>query len=283
MKLELQPRMRRGKAGGLLSVEAQRPEGERFDPRFDLPKGETQRLLAMVAQGEQPSNPRECKKLDALVWLTWVDPKYSELLGQLPHFTTDVEANINVEEWEAKTNLKDALFEVDVLLQIHPELREHFASILKSGQIFTRYCPVHTSGTSQILRMIRLWPEKREELRNRYYPADQHQELLENIDHEIGHWARLTRAAELALLLPELRLVILQKVHKELTEWKPKIAEFQRSEIHFVGFEVLQQELSSLAILFAENAYIDEQGLVKLELPPLPAGKSVPLPERPQV
>ena len=270
----------------------ERPESQNFDPRFDLPKGETQRLLAMAERGEQPSNPRERgRKLDALVWLTWVDPKYTKLLKRLPHYSEQVTVVVNTEEWEAKENLTEALFELDMLFQVNQEMRQHFEGVLKSDKVFIHELgqvdkmtgdKESTNRLWTVLRMTRLWPEKKTELQDHLYPPEsRNRDVMRDLESHTDNWSRLATSASAVLLFPELRTQILEKIKDLLLQWKSIIARAQQTETPVTGFEVLQTELSSLAILFAENAYINDQGLVKLELAPLPAGKSVPLPDRP--
>lgn len=291
MKLQ-QPRENRKvgiKTAEVLRVADERPESEGFDPRFDLPKGETQRLLAMAARGEQPINLREQRKLDALVWLTWVDPKYSEMFRGVPYYDEWTISTVDVSEWETKENLNDALFELDVLFQVNPEMRVQFEGVLKSDRIFLREqedldgIAKDLNRTARVLRMIRLWPEKRTELQERFYPPEFRQaDILAELERNLkdSDWASLLFAAEVVLLFPELRPQVLEKIRPTTQRWRSIIEQATVLERHITGFETVQHELSSLAILFAERAYITDQGLVKLELPALPVGKREPLPDR---
>lgn len=294
MKLEPRGKLKTGKgsrAGEVLQPDRRRSDSDVFDPRFDLPPGETQRLIAQVEHGQEPNDMQEKRKLEDLVWLVWVDPRFQVAMQQLDTFKPEHVLAEFVMGVRTDRAVDSVFVMLDEVLQVHPEARTEFASFLGDGIFFDqvkaqvgKLSTVDLSNlnrTTNTLRMIRLWPEKATELRDYFFPpTNRAGEIETHLAEEQNHWVRVVNAAEYALLFPEMREQILHSITPDLKLRTGELAVMLRSNTHATGFGVLQHYLASLNILYAEQAFIDHTGKVRIQLPALPKDRNAVLPDR---
>lgn len=294
MKLELGKR-RVWRRGGEILRPVGEDQSERFDPRVELPGKETHRILNMIDRGEEPNSAIDQKKTEALVWLVAADPKFEKMFRQLEYFSQDFPLSA-VEQWEATgEKLDQALGNLDVVLQVHPEYRDQVERFLKMENFYREALgfvkQVNELNTpamrvSRLLKMIRLWPEKRGDLEEHFFPSAQRLVKIESQLDQLGsaeYFQQIMYAAACVLLFPELRQDVLAKVKTQFDRKAFSSQQMKELERSQTGFEMIQDFLFSMAVLHAPGAEIDGTGKMKIELPPAALRQRAPLPDRLEV
>lgn len=245
-----------------------------FDPRVDLPKGALSRLTQKgVGDARRGIDGKE---MMATLWIRWVDPEYRGRLraaiGQ-PDVDYSIQDDLvrQIKQGQRTPHMNVANL-IGEFSQVYPEARASLDQLLNQDFFELVIADIQKDRKLNpvLLRNILLvWPKQRQEILTALglgsVTWERLETLLDNTDNSL---MLLTDAGHLALVFPEFKQQILERVNPVKKEWKRLFRSLRIYQFDS-GFAVLQELLSSLTILGAQAARIDEQGQMQVQLYPL--------------
>ncbi|MEK7540056.1 MAG: hypothetical protein AAB558_02305 [Patescibacteria group bacterium] len=287
MKLEPRPTLRRSaKAAEVLGAPTEQLD-LLFDVEKEVPCDEFEKYKRWLA-GKEPTSEQEKKNVVASAWYGLLHPEYRDLMRQSPwlkefwvkFFASDMEKAVGERQKGNRYFHIRNSFEIAAPFgQVFPERRADLKLTEQAYEWLLENFP--PSNESQIYNtaviLLELWPERREIILSTYFPEGAPTELGKITDN----WTLGTRLLLFPELRPAARSHLAQKREQYTTEisyWRER---FDSGEQDAAG--AFNDYLKNLAILSAEQAWIDETGMEHIEMPRRGMRRDVPLPDRPHV
>lgn len=264
-----------------------------FDPRLDLPPGEYEKLRKTVKRKAPFLGPK-IFKIPRLSWMSWFDSSYRDDLRGIEDYKErqlhELERSFELAT-TTPANLIELNRSVAYFLQEFSEARPDLSKFTSSIERARTMMVAGGNGEMQILQndlvvWLQLWPQARIELVKRFFPNG----VDEFINTFIANPRQFPRPTERIHFISQVMLAFPEQRERLLKVAKPYVKHI-RGVLNTLSqgmsredFNEYQQLLGDLTIIGAQQAHINDQGLIQVELQPLGELRLTPdLPPRPLI
>lgn len=291
MKLQREVRRQWVKSGEVLRPqEEERPRI--FDPRLDLAPGEYEELRKTVKRRAPFLGPR-IFRIPRLSWMSWFDPSYRDDLRGIEDYQERQLEDLRRQAELAKItpgNLIQLNRDIAYFLQQFPEARSEVDGFTSDKERILSIMLASTPPAERIDRILKdylvvwlqIWPQHKAEIIKRFFPK--------GVDHVITgphalSWSakpteHIHYASQVILAFPEHREHLLKLVDPLVRNIRGELTRLSQS-LSRTDFNEYHQLIGDLTIIGAKEAFIDQQGLIRVELQPLhKPSVPPPLPDR---
>ncbi|MEK7540608.1 MAG: hypothetical protein AAB558_05175 [Patescibacteria group bacterium] len=257
-----------------------------FDPRLDLPAGEYAKFRDTVKRDTSFKGPKRFK-IPHVAWISWFDPSYRDDLRGVDKYKEQqvselfIKAN-QVHGFDSQMRVLELNLQLARVLQQFPETRKELKELTEVSRLEYVMEWIRDGVDPQmIVNWIQIWPEHRARIMQAAFPKglegflkQEEQNLFDPPSNQVNY------AADLSLLFPESKAFLLQLIKDALPRERARLRELSKS-ISPDDFKTYHRLIGDLTILGAEQATIDQHGLIQVELQPLHKLSVVPpLPDR---
>lgn len=260
-----------------------------FDPRFDLPKNEFTRLQQLPLGPSGTS--LEKQRIFATAWVSWLESDHLERIRAVPGIL-ELELDLFHRIWgDRKTvgKVPSDLTMAAEIITVFPQAREELCSVAEkdlNALLAKATDQAMDTIRTHVVHLIQLFPQRRQELLERTFGRGElrSEHMGEYLEEVINNPAKLTvRAARCILIFPEERPRILHMIQTKERQMVARATHITSRWDDPALFLSSQRYFGDLTILSAEQAWIDEEGRVQVQMKSGHAGPVPNLPVRPTV